>query len=418
MWHVVLFNFKLIKIDFRILVINYQFFAMANLFRHIPRSLSKLHKNIIPINANGSWLAASNNIKYLDFTSGIGVLSTGHNHPYVKSAVKKQLDKYVHIPQIVFGTHPAQIELSDQLQTILPDPLDTIFYTNSGTEATDNAIKIARRHTRKPNVISVMGGFHGRGIGAMSLNSSGLLTKMNSQPLMPGVFFTESTPESLDRTLSLQTHPDETACVILESVQGESGIFSLSPEFVQYVRKVCSDNGILMIADEVQCGMGRTGEWWDIVSKGVIPDIMTFGKGAGSGYPMAGVISTPEIMDCGRNYLGGTYGGNAICSVASTATIQVIKDEKLLKNCVKMGDRLNAGLKNNSKIKELRQYGLMVAIDIDNSVNILEKLRNEGILVLLAGNRGQYIRLLPSLNVKKDDIDFFVNTFNDITLKL
>jgi 4-aminobutyrate aminotransferase len=391
---------------------------MTNLLQYIPKSLSKLHKNIIPIKAEGSWLAANNQKIYLDLTSGIGVLSTGHNHPVVKNAVKTQLDYYVHTPQIVFGTHPAQIELSNQLNTILPEPLESFFYTNSGTEATDNAIKVARRYTKKTNIISVMGGFHGRGIGAMSLNSSGLLTKMNSQPLMSGVFFTEPTPESLDKTLTLQTHPDETACIILESVQGESGIFSLSPEFVQHVRQVCSDNNILMIADEVQCGMGRTGSWWNIESKGVIPDMMTIGKGIGGGYPMAGVISTDEIMDCGRNYLGGTYGGNAICSVASTATIQVIKDEKLLENCVKMGDRLNEGLKNNPKIKELRQYGLMVAIDIDDSLNILEKLREEGILVLLAGYKGQYIRLLPPLNVKEDEIDFFVNTFNDITSKL
>lgn len=387
---------------------------MSNLLRHIPKSLSKLHKNIIPIRGEGSWIYTEHN-KYLDFTSGIGALSTGHSHPYILEKISAQLMKGIHFGQLLFDGHPALFELNNKISSIVPQNINNFFYTNCGSEATDTAIKIARRYTGKTNIISVTGGFHGRTIGAMSLTSSGVNSKMKSQPLMPGIFFTEPTIESFERTLSLMTHPDETAGIFMESVQGESGIFSLSKEFMQHCRKVCNKNNIMLITDEVQCGAGRTGTWWNFTQKGITPDIITFGKGIGSGMQMAGVASTSTIMDCGNNYLGGTYGGNALACIASSATIDVIQNENLLDNSIKMGRKIYNHLKINPNIKEIRQHGLMIGIDIDNSHEIIKKLRDNNILVLSAGNKGQYIRLLPPLNVKENEVDLFLETFDRIS---
>jgi 4-aminobutyrate aminotransferase-like enzyme len=209
-----------------------------NILRHIPRSISKLHGDIYPIYAKGSYIYTKHT-KYLDLTSGIGALSTGHNHPYIVDKVKKQLDKYVHFPQQVFQSHPIQVELTEKILKTMPDKtLDNIFYVNSGSEATDNAIKIARKYTGKSNIITMNGGFHGRTLGALSVTSSNLGCKKGISPLMSNVFFCQdSTYKSLNTLLEYQTSPDDTAAILLEPVQGEAGIFSMNSDFLKYVKK-------------------------------------------------------------------------------------------------------------------------------------------------------------------------------------
>lgn len=399
----------------------------SKILRHLPKAMSKLHKSIIPVKASGSWIYTKDK-KYLDMTSGIGALSTGHNHPHVISEVKKQLDDYVHMSQLIYGSHPAQIELTEKLLSIVDPSLDTVFYTNCGSESTDNSIKIARRYTGKTNIISVMGGFHGRSLGAMALNSSGLSSKMMTQPLMPGVFTIEPTIDALNKALTLQTHPDETAAIILEPIQGEYGVFPIPTDFMRDVRQVCNKHNIMLIMDEVQCGFGRTGTWWCYELFKVVPDILNFGKGIGSGFQMAGIIANSDIMDCGKGYLGGTYGGNAISSKAASATIDVIKNEKLLERVRKTGSYINTQLQNHEGINQIRQYGLMIAIDInyykftkfiqsEQQCSITEMnhyfvnlLREKNVLVLTAGPQSQYIRILPSYNISREDTDIFINT--------
>ena len=388
---------------------------MAQLIKHLPKAIPKLHRNIVVSRGKGSWMYSSSGDKYLDLTSGIGVLSTGHCHQKIISETIDQKHKHIHAPQLVFGSHEAQLNMLQKMNTILPKGLDTIFCTNSGSEATDNAIMISRQYTKKTNVISVMGGFHGRTIGAKSINSSGIKSKKNSQPLMPGVFFTEPTKESLKQVLELQTSPDETACIIMESIQGEYGVFNIDPEFMQYVRQICSDENILMVCDEVQCGVARTGTWWNFEQKGIIPDMFTFGKGIASGYPMAGVVSNENIMDCEE--LGGTYNGNAESSRAVSATIDVIKDENLMDNSRYMGNIIYEGLKYLDLCKNVRQYGLMIAIEPNGftALEIVEKLREKNILALLAGNKKQYVRVLPPLNLRKEEAIMFVDAMQDIS---
>lgn len=394
---------------------------MDNIFLHIPSSISKLHKTIIVEKAKGSWVYSNKGVRYLDLTSGIGALSTGHTHPRINEIVKKQVDKYVHIPQQVFGSHTIQIELTKNILSICPKNLDNIFYTNSGSESTDNALKISRKFTGKKNIIALNKGFHGRSLAALSVTSSNLNCKLDTQPLIPGVFFCNSPKiEDLDLILNYQSSPDDTACIILEPVLGEGGIYSIHEDFLKYVRKICTEHNIIFIVDEVQCGIGRTGTWWNFQQKNIIPDMITFGKGIASGYPLAGIIGKSEIMNCGKSYLGGTYGGNAICSAAANETINIIKDEKLLDNVILMSEYFKKNiqkLKNYHKIKEIRQYGLMIAIEMKNLNNIttiIDKLRNEKILVLLSGNKNQFIRLLPPLNINSKELDFFLSKFDYI----
>ena len=211
--------------------------SKSNILRHIPSAIAKIHRQILPIKASGSWITDINYTRYLDLTSGIGALSTGHSHPYIINKVKKQLTQLVHIPQQVFQSHPPQISLTNKLLDIMPcQSLDNIFYVNSGSEATDNALKIARNYTNKTNIISMNRGFHGRTIGALSVTSSNIACKYKLQPLMSGIFCCPNfTKDSLDEILTYQTSPDETAAIILEPIQGESGIISIPEDFMKYV---------------------------------------------------------------------------------------------------------------------------------------------------------------------------------------
>lgn len=400
----------------------------ARIIKHLPRALSKVHPSITAARGVGATLIDDKGNEFLDLTSGIGALSTGHCHPYITNEVIDQVGKLVHAPQQVFGSHEAQVNMIEKMLGILPSKLNTIFPTNSGSEATDNAIKLSKKYNGKTNVISVLGGFHGRTTGAMSVSSSGTSSKAGAQPLMPGVFFTSPDIDSLNATLQLQTSPNETTAIIMEPVQGESGVFSLSAEFMKYTREICDEYNINMIIDEVQCGVGRTGTWWNFEQKGIVPDILTFGKGIASGFPIAGIASTAEIMDSGKNSLGGTYNGGPIPSRAVTATLEVIENESLMENVKERGKQLKEGLVKSKQTCNIRQCGLMVAftpvpyeISLFNKnynqmmiTNMaIDKLRQKNILVLKAGPNGEFIRLLPPLNVSYLEIQQFLDNYDD-----
>lgn len=388
---------------------------MFSIYNHLPKSIFKLHKDIIPQKAYQSWIYDIKNNSYLDFTSGIGALSTGHSHKLITNTIKNEIDNMVHIPQQVFGTHPAQIELTQKILEISPHhTLNNIFYLNSGSEATDNAIRIARRYTKKTNIIAINGGFHGRTMGALSVTSSNLNCKLHSQPLLPGIFFADyKNKHSIDDILNYQSSPTDTAAIILEPVLGEGGVFSIPTDFFNHIKDICNNNNIMIIADEVQCGSGRTGTWWNIEQKNIIPDLLTFGKGIASGFPMAGILSSNHIMNnIGNSYLGGTYGGNVVSSIVASKTIDIIKNEKLLNNTITQGNKIKQQLLEIDEIKSIRQYGLMIAFDFKEpytSHKIIENMRQHQVLCLLCGNQNQYIRILPPLNVSNQDIDFFIN---------
>lgn len=387
--------------------------------KNLPKSIKILHPNIYPKYGKGSWIYNTKDAKYLDFTSGIGALSTGHSHPKIIDAIKKQVENYVHMPQQVFNIHETSNILMSKMLNIMPDKsLNSIFYVNSGSEAIDNAIKISRAYNRKQNIITMRKGFHGRTYGALSVTSSNLTCKKNINPLLPGVFYSDiNNIKSFKDILTYNTSPDDVSCVIYEPIQGEGGIFSLEENFLKEVHAICNENNIITIADEVQCGFGRTGTYWNIEQKNIVPDILTFGKGIGGGFPIAGLVSSQKILDnTGNNFLGGTYGGNAISCAAAITSIDIMKDEKLLDNVNYLGHYLKIELEKMPQIKTVRQYGLMIAIELNdlNAIDIVRKLNHKNVLVLTCGDKGQYIRLLPPLNIKKEECDIFLEILRSL----
>ena len=391
---------------------------MLDAIKHLPRALSKLHRNIIPVRAKGCWIFDKDGKKFLDLTSGIGALGTGHSHSHVISRVRDQLDMLVHAGQLIYGSHCPQIELNQKLHDIMPhERLDTFFYTNSGSEATEAAIRIAQFYTGRRNIIAMQGGFHGRTAGALSVTSSNTICRKRTQLQVPGVYFCqEHTASSLNALMEYQTDPKDVAAIIVEPMQGEAGSVDLDARFLRHIEDVCRKNSIMLIADEVQSGAGRTGTWWNVEQKGIRPDMLTFGKAIGSGFPIAGVaMSARHTEDAPVAYLGGTYGGNALCSAAACATIDVINQEHLLANVRKMGEYLKCGILDIDGSINVRQYGLSIVIDFKKTHHhdipfIISALRNEGILVLTAGSRGQYIRLLPPYIITEAEADIFTNS--------
>ena len=391
--------------------------------KNLPNAIKILHPNIFPVSGKGSWISCLTGKTYLDLTSGIGALSTGHSHPHIISKVKEQVENYVHMPQQLFNIHNASNTLTKKILSIMPHKsLDNIFYVNSGSEATDNAIKIARSFTKKQNIITMNKGFHGRTYGALSVTSSNLTCKKNINPLLSGVYYCDINDiNSFKNILNFQTSPEEVACVIYEPVQGEGGIFSLNKPFLKEVHSICKKNNILTIADEVQCGFGRTGTFWNVEQKNVTPDILTFGKGIASGFPLAGLVTKTEIMNnIGTNFLGGTYGGNAISCAAADSTIDIMYMENILNNVIYKSQLLRKELINIPCIKSVRIHGLMIGIEFffseDNPekvMKIVKKMNEKNILILTCGNKSQYIRLLPPLNIGNLEIEVFLEIFKE-----
>lgn len=308
-------------------------------------------------------------------------------------------------------------------------PLDTFFFTNCGSECTDNAIKIARMATGKSNVIAIKGGFHGRTLMASSLTSSKVSYRYGFQPLMSGCFFSGTNRQSFDDVLYSQTGPGETCAVILEPVQGEAGVKMVDVQFLRYLRKVCTANNILLIFDEVQAGVGRAGKMWSGEHSGVIPDIMTFAKGISSGYPMGGIACSSTLTDLmSGNSMGGTGGGNPICLAASNATLEVVEEEKLIENSNRMGCYLKQNIESLKStlategypvIEDVRQYGLFCAIDLNvELVNVLEVItsaaREHGLVVISCGKNS--LRIIPPLVISQQEIDLFLEKI-ELTLR-
>ena len=403
---------------------------------NIAQGVSRNSK-IIPKRAKKCWITDINGKKYIDMTSGIGVLSTGHSHPEIIKSVKKQVTKIVHAQQNCILTTPAHQELIEKLNGITPKYMDTIYFTNSGSEAVENAIKLARVYTKKPNIITFMGGFHGRTMGCMSLSSSKVSCRTGYSPLLSGVFtlrfphigIGRQVIDDLNDMLMRITSPSETAAIIIEPVLGEGGVRKADPVFMSEMRKICDKHGILLISDEVQTGIGRTGRLWGYkYFYGVEPDIITFGKGIASGYPLAGVTANKELFDSvPNNGLGGTYNGNMLAVVAANTTLDIIKSERLLVNVETMSQyirkklyeytfyRLNSG--KYSIISDIRCYGLMIGVDLyltpEEFKCLLEKCEKEGLMVLTTGI-DQSVRLLPPLNISVEDIDIFIVKFGNV----
>ena len=338
---------------------------------------------IIAERGEGAYIYDQDGTAYLDFTCGIGVTNTGHCHPKVVEAIRQQAGSLIH-GQANIVVHKPMLELIGELRTILPPSIDSFFFSNSGAEAVEGAVKLARKTTGRPNVIVFQGSFHGRTVGTMSLTTSKTIYRSGYQPLAAGVFVApypyafrfgwgpEETSrfclDEMELLLLTQTAPQETAAVLIETVLGEGGYVVPPASFLHGLRELCDKHGILLIADEIQCGFGRTGRWFAFEHFDLLPDIMTVAKGLASGMPLSGVFSRKEIMEKWTpGSHGGTYGGNAVASAAAVATIRAIREEGLLENARKRGEQLMSGLRHlqeeYSALGDVRGLGLMIGTE-------------------------------------------------------
>jgi 4-aminobutyrate aminotransferase len=400
------------------------------------------YTDILVDRGEGVYLHASDGRRYLDFTSGIGVTNTGHCHPAVVAAVQEQVGKLIH-GQINIVRHQPVLDLAEELLTIMPAGLENFFFSNSGAEAVEAALKLARQATGRPNVIVFQGSFHGRTVGTMSLTTSSTIYRVGYQPLMPGVFVapypyayrfgwtSEQTTEfclrELRHLLVSQTAPKETCAVLIEPVLGEGGYVPPPPGFLHGVQGICREHDLLLIADEVQSGFGRTGRWFGHEHFGVEPDVMIMAKGLASGFPLSGIVARPELMSKwipGSH--GGTYGGNAVSCAAATATIRVIRDEGLVEHAARMGEHLLACLRTlqqrGTEIGDVRGLGLMAAAEFttaqgepDTATAKAVRVRclERGLMLLTCGPYGNVIRWIPPLVVTQDQMDEALGIFED-----
>lgn len=325
--------------------------------------------------AEGVYMYGPDGKKYLDLIAGIGVSNVGHRHPKVVEAIKAQLDQYMHL--MVYGEYvqTPQSQLAKALVDTLPEALDNVYLVNSGSEAIEGAIKLAKRYTGRPNIISCVNAYHGSSHGALSVGGNEIF-KRAYRPLLPGI-------EHIvyGGFADLEKINEETAAVIIETIQGEAGIMVACSTYFQALRKRCDETGTLLICDEIQCGFGRTGKFWAFEHFGIEPDVVCCAKGMGGGMPIGAFIAKKEVMKSFANnpLLGHitTFGGHPVSCAASLATIQILQEENLIDQ-VESKANLFKKLLVHPKIRSIRNKGLMMALEFE-SFEILKPIIDRAI---------------------------------------
>ncbi|UJJ30711.1 aspartate aminotransferase family protein [Halopseudomonas maritima] len=389
----------------------------------------------------GSWLVDTDGRRYLDFTSGIGVTSTGHCHPTVVAAAQAQVGRVIHA-QYTTVAHRPMLELTDALAERMPEGIDSVAFANSGSESVEAALRLARQATGRANIIVFDGGFHGRTMAAASLTTSGTKVRTGFHPMMAGVVVspfphayrygwseeqaTEFALRELDHILKTRTAPSDTAAMLIEPVQGEFGYYPANTAFMQGLAERCRQHGILLICDEIQAGYGRTGRFWSHNHFDVTPDIVITAKGLASGFPLSAIAASEALMSKGlAGSQGGTYGANAVACAAALATLEVIDKEQLVANAAEQGELLTErllGLRQRfPMIDTLRGKGLMQGMEIaddyrtprgDLAARLTSAAEDEGLLLLRCGTDGQIVRWLPPLTVSSAEVDEAVQRFS------
>lgn len=383
--------------------------------------------------AEGSEVWDVDGRRYIDFMAGIGVVNVGHRHPRVVEAVKEQIDKFWHICLSDFY-YPNAVELAEKLQATAPMSDETrVFFSNSGTEAVEAAIKLAMYKTGRTRFVGFLGGFHGRTLGALSFTASKAVQRANYlsgvkvyhvpypnpyRPIIvqqPGELYGDAVINFLEEQLFRTTiAPHDVAAVMIEPIQGEGGYIVPAPHFMPRLRELCDRYGILLIVDEVQSGVGRTGKWWATEHEEVEPDIVCFAKGIASGLPLGGIIARKEVMDWKPGAHGSTFGGNPIAIAAAVATLTTIEQEGLLNQAAQTGQFIQDALvemeSRHPSIGEVRGRGLMIGAEFVKGRETKERaveLRNhvihsafqKGLLLLPCGTNT--IRFIPPLNISR-----------------
>jgi len=383
--------------------------------------------------------------EFFDFSAGIAVTSTGHCHPEVVTAIQEQAGELIHMSGTDFY-YESMVTLAERLSKIAPmaGP-HKIYYGNSGTEAIECALKLARYHTKRQQIIAFYGAFHGRTMGALSLTASKPQQKRRFAPLVPGVThvpypdayragalhdpdkYALSCARFIEEKLFKTTlAPEEVAAIFVEPIQGEGGYVVAPTVFMQELRRICNSHGILLVADEVQSGVGRTGKWWAIEHTGVEPDIVCSAKGIASGMPLGVVISRADVMDWVPGSHASTFGGNPVCIAAALATLDVIEKEGLLGNANNVGDRMLNRMadwpRKHKIVGDVRGRGLMIGVEIVRNQETREQAHEQrDRIVELAFERGvlflgcgpNTVRISPPLVVSEDEADAAIDALEE-----
>ena len=360
--------------------------------------------------AEGNYLFDVEGKKYLDLVSGFAVSNIGHRNPEVISAIKNQLDKYLHLT--VYGEYvqAPQVKFAERLASVLPKNLSSIYFTNSGAEATEGAMKLAKRYTNRSQIISFNNSYHGSTQGALSLMGNEYYKK-GYRPLLPDITFLE-----LNKEDELHLITEQTAAVFLESIQGEAGIRVPNKSYFKKLRERCNETGTLLILDEIQTGFGRTGKLFCFENYDLVPDILLIAKGMGGGMPIGAFVSSNAIMDCLKEnpILGHitTFGGHPVSCAAGLASLEFILKENLMASVHEKETLFRTHLKH-LKIKEVRGMGLMLGIQLDTFENV-EKISalcvKEGVIIDWFLHCETAMRIAPPLTITEEEIIFACNT--------
>eukprot|EP00611_Tribonema_gayanum_P026228 TRINITY_DN6180_c0_g1_i1.p1 TRINITY_DN6180_c0_g1~~TRINITY_DN6180_c0_g1_i1.p1 ORF type:complete len:495 (-),score=158.40 TRINITY_DN6180_c0_g1_i1:234-1562(-) len=415
--------------------------------------------DMVVVRGSGSYVWNDKNEKFLDFATGIGVTGTGHCHPKVVKAIQDQAANMIHA-QVNISYHDRMLELMGKMLPIMPSaggggggggasPLDSFFFWNSGAEAVEAAVKLARHATQRPNVIVFRGGYHGRTMGTMAMTTSKYIYRAGFGPLMPSVNVAPfpycahcrlpkesgaecclAPLEDLELMLKQECHPSEVAAMVIEPVQGEGGYVPAPASFLHGLRALCNKHGILLVADEVQSGVARTGRMWAVEHAGIVPDVLVFAKGIASGMPLSGFATRAELSATQpAGSMGGTYAGNIISCAAACATLDVIQEEGLVANAKARGDQLSSGLRdiaaklqslNGGKaiVRDVRGPGLMVGLELtaepgSGAATRLSKACLKRGMILLTTSTFETVRFIPALNISAKEMDEGLGIFFD-----
>jgi 4-aminobutyrate aminotransferase len=382
---------------------------------------------------------------YLDFANGIAVTALGHAHPRVSAAIHEQVDRLIGPINAIGFTEPIS-RLASELAGTFPDPLDSVMFLNSGSEAIDGALKLARRVTGRPGIVAFRGGFHGRTYGATSITTSNLNYRTGYEPMLPGVHFapypaayqdfagdeeaaSDASLAVLHSLFATVIAASQVAAIVIEPVQGEGGYIPAPLSFLQGLRAICDRHGILLVIDEVQTGFGRTVAMWAFERAGIVPDVVCLAKAIANGLPLSAIVSSRDLQErWGRGAHGSTYGGNPVACAAGLAVLQTIRDEGLVANAASRGAELVAGLAKiaaeDDRIGDIRGPGLMVGVEFvhDRATRtpdsilpdrLITACADAGLLVLTCGQSHQVVRWIPPLDVTAAEIAEAVEIFGE-----
>lgn len=404
------------------------------------------YTDLIVERAAGAWIETTDGRRYLDYTSGIGVTNTGHAHPRVVAAIAEQAARGIHLQQNIVYHQPG-LQLHRRLPQRFPNPRPGVeyglFLSNSGAEAVEAAVKLAKAATRRPLVIAFRGGFHGRTHGAMALTSSSVKYRAHFEPLMGGVHFVPypyplrmggadaalaTTLAAIDDLFATLVSPEDVAAFVVEPILGEGGYVVPPDGFLPALRVIADRHGILLAVDEVQSGYARTGRFFATEWTDATPDIVIMAKGIASGLPLSGMLAPRPLLDrLDPGSHGGTYGGNAVACAAALATLDVIDDEGLTGRAHRLGGRLLAGLRERCAgrdgVAEVRGRGLMLAIEFadgpglasrpDLAKALLAAAMARNLLMLTCGTRGQAVRIIPPLVTTDEEVELALGVIGD-----